>query len=141
MSHEFITPYEKLSHDDGLQGGSSISNQKHMKSKSIKVACSYQQRRDNNSVFGRIREIALPKLQIQGKWLDELGFHIGDRLIVEYEKGAIHIRSAEPEACMVCETADYKTSGTGVGGTAGIMDGGETDDGTRINSTIREIEP
>lgn len=76
-----------------------------MKSKSIKVACSYQQRRDDNSVFGRIREIALPKIQIQGKWLKELGFNIGDRVIVEYGDGAIHIRPAEPEACMVCEPA------------------------------------
>ena len=85
-----------------------------MKKKSIKVACSYQQRIDDNSVFGRIREIALPKIQIQGKWLEDLGFHIGDQLVVEYGDGAIHIRLAEPEACMVCEPASgYMASGLG----------------------------
>ena len=125
MSHEFIAPYERLSHDSELKGGSSgISNQKHMKSKTIKVAYSGQMRKAESPWSGS-REVFFPKIQIQGKWLDELGFHIGDRLIVEYEKGAIHIRSAEPQACMVSKITDYQASGTGVGEkSAGIMDGG-----------------
>lgn len=86
-----------------------------MKSKSIKVACSFQQRKGNNSVFGRVREVALPKIQMQGKWLEELGFHIGDQLEVEYGDGAIHIRSAGQKACVVCEPAGvYMVSKTGV---------------------------
>jgi toxic protein SymE len=32
-----------------------------------------------------------PKIQMEGRWLEELGFHIGDSLQVEYEAGAIHI--------------------------------------------------
>ena len=125
MSHEFIAPYEGLSHDSELKGGSSgISNQRHMKSKTIKVAYSGQMRKAESPWSG-FREVFFPKIQIQGKWLDELGFHIGDRLTVEYEKDAIHIRSAEPQACMVSEATDYQTSGTGVGEkSAGIMDGG-----------------
>ena len=111
MSHEFIAPYEGLSHDSELKDGSSgISNQNHMKSKTIKVAYSAQTRKTKN-IWNGFHEVLFPKIQIQGKWLDELGFHIGDRLIVEYEKGAIHIRSAEPEACMVNEPTDYKASG------------------------------
>ena len=124
MSHEFIAPYEGLSHDSELKGGSSISNQRHMKSKTIKVVYSGQMRKAESPWSG-FREVFFPKIQIQGKWLDELGFHIGDRLTVEYEKGAIHIRPAEPQACMVSETTDYQASGTGVGEkSAGIMDGG-----------------
>ena len=94
MSHEFIAPYEGLSHNSELKGGSSgISSQKRMKSKTIKVAYSGQMRKAE-SPWNGFREVFFSKIQIQGKWLDELGFHIGDRLIVEYEKGAIYIRSA-----------------------------------------------
>ena len=49
MSHEFIAPYEGLSHDSKLKSRSSdISSQKHMKSKTIKVAYSAQTRRSKN---------------------------------------------------------------------------------------------
>lgn len=52
---------------------------------------------------------------MEGKWLEALGFHIGDRLQVDYEEGAIHIRLApEPEArpAMVCEPGpDYGSNG------------------------------
>ena len=85
-----------------------------MKSKTIKVAYAGQMRKAESPWSG-FREVFFPKIQIQGKWLNELGFHIGDRLTVEYEKGAIHIRSAEPQACMVSEATDYQASGTGVG--------------------------
>ena len=81
-----------------------------MKSKTIKAAYSAQTRRSKN-IWNGFYEVFFPKIQIQGKWLDELGFHIGDQLIVEYEKGAIHNRSADPNACMVNEPTDYKVSG------------------------------
>ena len=35
---------------------------------------------------------AVPKIQMEGKWLEELGFSIGTRLVVEYAEGSIHIR-------------------------------------------------
>lgn len=83
-----------------------------MKAKTIKVAYSSQTRKGNDPVFRNTRDVIVPKIQIQGKWLEELGFHIGDRLTVEYGDGAIHIRSAEPEACMVCEpAATYRADG------------------------------
>ena len=46
---------------------------------------------------------------MEGKWLEALGFHIGDRLQVDYEEGAIHIRLApETQPAMVCEPGpDY----------------------------------
>ena len=76
-----------------------------MKTKSIKVAYSSQIRKGNDPIFRNTRTVIMPKIQMQGKWLEELGFHIGDRLTVEYGDGAIHIRLAKPEACMVCEPA------------------------------------
>lgn len=33
-----------------------------------------------------------PKIQMEGKWLEDLGFTIGKRLKVEYEEGSIRIR-------------------------------------------------
>lgn len=47
----------------------------------------------------------LPKIKMEGKWLEELGFHIGDKLRVEYGEGAIHITRADAEgqSAVVCE--------------------------------------
>ena len=75
-----------------------------MKSKKIKVAYSTRSRRP----VGTFRESAYidtPKISMEGKWLEALGFHIGDQIQVEYEEGAIHIFTiprAEPLP-MVCE--------------------------------------
>lgn len=38
-----------------------------------------------------------PKIQMEGRWLEELGFPIGTRLMVEYEQGSIRIRSFTAE--------------------------------------------
>ena len=35
---------------------------------------------------------SVPKIQMEGKWLEELGFSIGDIVAVEYENGCIRIR-------------------------------------------------
>ena len=48
-----------------------------MKSKIIKVLYSY---------------IWTPKISIEGKWLEALGYHIGDHIKVEYDEQGIHIR-------------------------------------------------
>lgn len=40
---------------------------------------------------------AVPRIQLEGKWLEELGFKVGDNISVEYENGAIHIRTLQDE--------------------------------------------
>ena len=45
-------------------------------------------------------ESTRPKITMEGKWLEELGFHIGDKLTVEYESGIIKIIPAPVEAPM-----------------------------------------
>lgn len=74
------------------------------KSKMIRVAYSACMRKSDRP-GGRYREVMLPKIKMEGKWLEELGFHIGDRLVVEYGDGAIHITRADADGqpAMVCE--------------------------------------
>lgn len=52
-----------------------------MKSKNIKVVYT-----------NRYSQGAVPKIQMEGKWLEQLGFTIGTPLILEYEKNSIRIR-------------------------------------------------
>ncbi len=40
---------------------------------------------------------AVPKIQMEGRWLEALGFSIGTPLIVEYEEGSIRIRTLTAE--------------------------------------------
>ena len=43
---------------------------------------------------------------MEGKWLEALGFHIGDAIQIAYEEGSIHISLAAPiqfEPAMVCD--------------------------------------
>lgn len=54
-----------------------------MKTKNIKVLYST---RENS------RGYAYPKIQMEGRWLEELGFQIGTHLVIEYEEGSIRIR-------------------------------------------------
>lgn len=83
-----------------------------MKSKLIKVLYSTRSRGNSNYFHGG-SYIETPKIQMEGKWLEALGFHIGDRLQVDYEEGAIHIRLApETQPSMVCEPGpDYDSNG------------------------------
>lgn len=60
-----------------------------MKTKTIKVIYSSRQSRDAYNL--------LPKIQVEGNWLEALGFHIGDPVKVEYEEGSIHIRALTEE--------------------------------------------
>lgn len=79
-----------------------------MKTKNIKVV--YSSKTSYGDYYGSSRTTVNPKIQMEGKWLEALGFHIGDQLQVEYEEGAIHIRLApKPEpVMMVAEPAvDY----------------------------------
>lgn len=45
---------------------------------------------------------ATPKISMEGKWLEALGFHIGDAIEVSYEDNCIRITPA-PQPVMVCE--------------------------------------
>lgn len=79
-----------------------------MKTKKIKVI--YSNRCSSYSYCRNSTYTCNPKISMEGKWLEALGFHIGDQLEVEYEEGSIHIRLAEPDTAMVCEPeADYNS--------------------------------
>ena len=48
-----------------------------MQTKKMKVQYSSRTRQGKNHYFGS-RYIETPKIQMEGKWLEALGFHIGD---------------------------------------------------------------
>ena len=60
-----------------------------MKQKNIKVA--YKSR----STGGSYTQV--PKIQMEGRWLEELGFSIGSTIVVEYGEGSLHIRPMTAE--------------------------------------------
>ena len=83
-----------------------------MKTKNLKVLYSTRTRNSNSCIYGN-SYIETPKISMEGKWLEALGFHIGDKLQVDYEEGSIHIRLAPPDIqpAMVCEPEiPYNTS-------------------------------
>lgn len=68
-----------------------------MKSKIIKVLYSSRTRRDFHSIYaGAMHYIWTPKISIEGKWLEALGYHIGDHIKLEYDEQGIHIRPLTP---------------------------------------------
>ena len=69
------------------------------KTKNIKVQ--YSSRCSGSSHDSRYTYC--PKIQMEGKWLEELGFHIGDILQIEYEKSFIRITPAPKPLMMVAE--------------------------------------
>ena len=75
-----------------------------MKSKKMKVLYS-SRARQAQYVWGRESYYtATPKISMEGKWLEALGFHIGDQLQVDYTEGEIRIRLAGASVpAMVCE--------------------------------------
>lgn len=76
------------------------------KSKNIKVQ--YSSRMSGGSYYGGSRYTNYPKIQMEGKWLEALGFHVGDRLQVEYEEGSIRITPAPEPVMVVAEpTVEY----------------------------------
>ena len=77
-----------------------------MQTKKMKVQYSTRARQGRNLYFGG-GYIETPKIQMEGKWLEALGFHIGDAIQVAYEEGSIHISLApqtQSESTMVCDT-------------------------------------
>ena len=74
------------------------STQKEVKTKSIKVAYSSRINQNSKLYMGEsMYTTPVPKIQMEGKWLEKLGFHIGDKLNVEYGDGAIRITLEEPK--------------------------------------------
>lgn len=68
-----------------------------MKTKNIKVQYS------SRNVSG-----LSPKIQMEGRWLEKLGFPIGTRLVVEYEEGSIRIRPFTKEEAAAIEEQELQ---------------------------------
>ena len=69
-----------------------------MKTKNIKVVYTYRHYQSGGTLHtGTGPCTAVPKIQMEGHWLEALGFSIGAPLIVEYEEGSIHIRTLTAE--------------------------------------------
>lgn len=83
-----------------------------MQTKKMKVQYSSRARQSKSHYFGS-GYIETPKIQMEGKWLEALGFHIGDAIQVVYEEGAIHISlvpHTQSEPAMLCDTkAEYSS--------------------------------
>lgn len=60
-----------------------------MKHKNIKVAYT------SRCTCGSYTQV--PKIQMEGRWLEKLGFSIGSTIVVEYDEGSIHIRPMTAE--------------------------------------------
>ena len=56
---------------------------------------------------------SVPKIQMEGKWLEELGFSVGDTVAVEYEKGSIRIRPLTAEEQMQKEQEELDANRAG----------------------------
>lgn len=80
-----------------------------MNQKTLKVC--YTNRTSYSSTYHSSGYSTVPKINVEGKWLESLGFHIGDRVNIEYDKGIIKITPApEEEVLMVAEPAASFTS-------------------------------
>lgn len=60
-----------------------------MKQKKIKVAYT------SRSTGGSFTQV--PKIQMEGRWLEDLGFSIGSTIVVEYDDNSIRIRQMTEE--------------------------------------------
>lgn len=75
-----------------------------MNSKTLKVC--YTNKTSYSSIYHSSGYTTVPKINVEGKWLEELGFHIGDKVNIEYDEGIIKITPApEAEVLMVAEPA------------------------------------
>ena len=71
-----------------------------MKHKNLKVA--YTSRSSGGSYT------QVPKIQMEGRWLEELGFSIGSTIVVEYDEGSIRIRQMTEEELADCRREQLK---------------------------------
>lgn len=79
-----------------------------MQKKKMKVL--YSSRSRSGSYIGGSTYTTTPKISMEGKWLESLGFNIGDAIEVYFEENSIRIAPA-PQAAMVCESSDKYPSG------------------------------
>ena len=63
--------------------------QKEKKFKWMKVV--YTSRRKMEGPLQNARYELYPKITMEGRWLEELGFHVGDSILLEYGDGCIKI--------------------------------------------------
>ena len=81
-----------------------------MKTKNIKVVYTYRHHQSGGVLHsGSGPCTAVPKIQMEGWWLEQLGFTIGAPLIVEYEEGSIHIRTLTAEELAAKEQRKAQT--------------------------------
>ena len=73
-----------------------------MKSKKMKILYSARSKQTLCAWGRESYYAATPKISMEGKWLEALGFHIGDAIEVSYEDNCIRITPA-PQPAMVCE--------------------------------------
>lgn len=59
------------------------------KTKTIKVSYAYRETRKGSRL--------VPKLRLEGDWLERLGFRVGDTARVEHEEGMIRILADDGE--------------------------------------------
>lgn len=80
--------------------------QKERKLRCIKVL--YAARRRQEGPFQETVYTQVPRISMEGGWLEKAGFHIGDRILLEYGHGYINIRPAGDwgQATMVCEAPE-----------------------------------
>ena len=75
-----------------------------MKTKNMKIAYSTRYSQKNIST--------VPKIQMEGKWLEKLGFSVGSTIAIEYEEGSIRIRPLTEEEILIKKQqeleAEYK---------------------------------
>lgn len=74
-----------------------------MQKKKMKVL--YSSRSRSGSYLGGSTYTTTPKISMEGKWLESLGFNIGDAIEVYFEENSIRIAPA-PQAVMLCESSD-----------------------------------
>lgn len=72
-----------------------------MKTKNLKVAYSSRYTQKGYS--------SVPKIQMEGKWLEDLGISIGSLLMVEYGDGSIHIRPLTEEESAARKQQELQT--------------------------------
>ena len=79
-----------------------------MQKKKMKVL--YSSRSRSGSYIGGSSYTTTPKISMEGKWLESLGFKIGDAIEVSFEENSIRISPA-PQPAMVCEPKEsYQSS-------------------------------
>lgn len=71
-----------------------------MKTKNIKVAY-------KNRCLAK-GYCSVPMIQMEGRWLEELGFSIGSTIVVEYGEGSLHIRTLTEEEIAAVKQQELK---------------------------------